>query len=313
VQWSPNGKDFVVVHGFMPSKATLLDSRCKPLFDFGSGPRNMVKWSPHGRFICLAGFGNLPGDVEIWERSKLKLLGKTRAPVTVTCEWSPSGRYLLCATTSPRLQVDNGIKILKYDGQLVYQQPYDQLYQAEWAPAARDVFPDFPPSPKAGKGDQASTSGQVVAATSEKKPYIAPKPVAYKHPHNSTAASSLTSVLLGEDGKSQKGGPGLSRSAQRNKKKREKKAGEGKDGDDQASTADAVADQVQAVQIDEAEIPGEAGKKIRTLQKKLRQIEEIKKKAADAGGEGALPPAQREKLGQEAALRKELEELNKTL
>jgi hypothetical protein len=32
-------------------------------------------------------------------------------------------------------------------------------------------------------------------------------------------------------------GPGLSRSAQRNKKKREKKAGEGKDGDDQASTA----------------------------------------------------------------------------
>jgi hypothetical protein len=60
-------------------------------------------------------------------------------------------------------------------------------------------------------------------------------------------------------------------------------------------------------------VPGEAGKKIRTLQKKLRQIEEIKKKASDAGGEGALPPAQREKLGQEAALRKELEELNKTL
>ncbi|CAI7786762.1 unnamed protein product, partial [Closterium sp. NIES-54] len=47
----------------MPAKATLFDNRCKPLFDFGSGPRNLVRWSPHSRFICLAGFGNLPGDV----------------------------------------------------------------------------------------------------------------------------------------------------------------------------------------------------------------------------------------------------------
>ncbi|CAI5496920.1 unnamed protein product [Closterium sp. Naga37s-1] len=55
VQWSPNGKDFVVVHGFMPAKATLFDSRCKPLFDFGSGPRNLVRWSPHSRCEYVAG------------------------------------------------------------------------------------------------------------------------------------------------------------------------------------------------------------------------------------------------------------------
>ncbi|GAQ89685.1 Eukaryotic translation initiation factor eIF2A family protein [Klebsormidium nitens] len=308
VQWSPSGKDFVVVHGFMPSKATLLDSRCKTLHDFGSGPRNMVKWSPHGRFICLAGFGNLPGDVEIWERSQLKLLGKTRAPMTVTCEWGPSGRYLLCATTSPRLQVDNGIKILKYDGRLVYQQPYDQLYQAEWAPAARDVFPDLPPSPKASKSDEASTSGQAAAAAQEKKPYIAPKPVAYVHPHAATSAS-IKSALFGDDDKPK----ALSRSAQRNKKKREKKEADGQDADGEGVAVDSLAAQVQATQIEEAEIPGETGKKIRAVQKKLRQIDELKKKAADAGGAGALPPAQREKLGQEAALRQELEDLQKTL
>ncbi|CAI7775594.1 unnamed protein product [Closterium sp. NIES-53] len=33
----------------MPAKATLFDNRCKPLFDFGSGPRNLVRWSPHSR------------------------------------------------------------------------------------------------------------------------------------------------------------------------------------------------------------------------------------------------------------------------
>lgn len=60
-------------------------------------------------------------------------------------------------------------------------------------------------------------------------------------------------------------------------------------------------------------VPGETGKKIRAVQKKLRQIDELRKKAADVGGEGALPPAQREKLGQEAALRQELADLQKTL
>ena len=71
----------------MPSFATLFDKKCKPVFDFGTGPRNIARWSPQGDCIlpllpispptpprsssftccpsvlCLAGFGNLPGDV----------------------------------------------------------------------------------------------------------------------------------------------------------------------------------------------------------------------------------------------------------
>ena len=61
MQWSPSGSEFIVVYGFMPAKAMLLNAQCKPIFDFGSAPRNTVRWSPHSRFIALAGFGNLPG------------------------------------------------------------------------------------------------------------------------------------------------------------------------------------------------------------------------------------------------------------
>jgi translation initiation factor 2A len=39
----------------------LFDARCKPVYDLGSGPYNSVFWNPFGRFLAVAGFGNLPG------------------------------------------------------------------------------------------------------------------------------------------------------------------------------------------------------------------------------------------------------------
>jgi translation initiation factor 2A len=53
VQWSPTGKDFLVIYGFMPAKATLFSAVCKPLFEFGQGPYNTIRWSPQGRCIQL--------------------------------------------------------------------------------------------------------------------------------------------------------------------------------------------------------------------------------------------------------------------
>lgn len=68
VSWSPRGEEFVAVHGFMPAKAILFDASARPRFDFGTGPYNTVRWSPLSRFLILAGFGNLPGDVHFFDR-----------------------------------------------------------------------------------------------------------------------------------------------------------------------------------------------------------------------------------------------------
>ncbi|PNH08063.1 Eukaryotic translation initiation factor 2A [Tetrabaena socialis] len=67
VQWSPTGDCFIAIAGFMPAKVTLFNSSCKPVYDLGSGPYNMVRWNPFGRFFAITGFGNLPGDIVFYE------------------------------------------------------------------------------------------------------------------------------------------------------------------------------------------------------------------------------------------------------
>ena len=54
-----------------------------------------------------------------------------RAENGVTLEWSPEGRHLLVATTAPRLRVDNGIQVFKYDGTLVAREKRDVLLEAQ--------------------------------------------------------------------------------------------------------------------------------------------------------------------------------------
>ncbi|KAJ8445238.1 hypothetical protein Cgig2_024444 [Carnegiea gigantea] len=108
VQWSYSGSEFAVVYGFMPAKATVFDKKCNPVLDLGSGPYNTVRWNPKGRFLCLAGFGNLPGDMAFWDCAEKQQLGTTKAEWSVTSEWSPNGCYFMTATTAPRRQVDNG-------------------------------------------------------------------------------------------------------------------------------------------------------------------------------------------------------------
>ena len=63
VAWSPNAKEFIVVYGSMPARATLFDHRAAPMYELGTGARNTIKYSPTGRFFFIAGFGNLAGEL----------------------------------------------------------------------------------------------------------------------------------------------------------------------------------------------------------------------------------------------------------
>lgn len=38
----------------MPAKATLYNLKCEPLFDFGTGPRNLAFYNPQGNNILSA-------------------------------------------------------------------------------------------------------------------------------------------------------------------------------------------------------------------------------------------------------------------
>ncbi len=79
--------------------------------------------------MALAGFGNLAGKIDIYDRRTLSKVCEIDAPNTSYCEWSPDGRSLLTATLSPRLRVDNGIKIWHCTGPLLHVHLVEELYQ----------------------------------------------------------------------------------------------------------------------------------------------------------------------------------------
>lgn len=56
----------------------------------------------------LAGFGNLQGNVEIWDMVNKKFIASTVASDTTLLQWSPDGEHFMTATTAPRLRISNG-------------------------------------------------------------------------------------------------------------------------------------------------------------------------------------------------------------
>lgn len=142
VSWSPNSKSFAVVYGYMPAKTTLFNSRAEKVHHFPLGPRNTVLFSPHGRFVLVAGFGNLAGQMDIYdlEKDNAKICTIEASNASV-CEWSPDGKHILTATTSPRLRVDNGIRIWHAGGTLMYNEDLNELYHVCWRPQSAEAHP----------------------------------------------------------------------------------------------------------------------------------------------------------------------------
>ena len=170
VAWMPNPTKppcFAVISGRMPAMASLHNGVTgEATFLFGNAHRNTICWAPHGRFINIAGFGNLAGGMTFWDRNKLKAVPQydpeTGIPIyreivascTVGYGWSPDSRSFLSSTTSPRMNVDNGVKLYRYNGEEVVNVPWDnanykpnKLLQAAFVPALSNVYTDRPQSP----------------------------------------------------------------------------------------------------------------------------------------------------------------------
>ena len=81
--------------------------------------------------------------------AKICTIEATNASV---CEWSPDGMHILTATTSPRLRVDNGIRVWHAGGPLMYNQDLNELYHVCWRPQPPSVHPlasnPFSPMPE---------------------------------------------------------------------------------------------------------------------------------------------------------------------
>jgi len=185
VAWSPNSLEFGVVYGYMPAKTTIFNKMANPIHSLPLGPRNTILFSPHGRFVAVAGFGNLQGQMDIYDRDRnMTKITTIEASNASVCEWGPDGQHILTATTSPRLRVDNGVKIWHFTGPLQYCEELDELYNVYWRPQPIESFPLSNPLPNAPAA-HASAANHVSA-----KP--AAKPAgAYRPPHARGSATPL--------------------------------------------------------------------------------------------------------------------------
>ncbi|GFR58991.1 eukaryotic translation initiation factor 2A, partial [Elysia marginata] len=132
VEWLPNQTEFILIHGYMPAKTTIYNLKCEPVFDFGTGPRN----------LC----------------AQKKQIAQTQASDTTHFEWCPDGQHLLTCTTAPRLRVGNGYRIWHYTGTLMLQkftENHAELWEVHWRPRPADQTPKFNISTKPVASDAA--------------------------------------------------------------------------------------------------------------------------------------------------------------
>lgn len=141
VTWSPNSKEFGVIYGYMPAKTTVFNQRAVATHSFPLAPRNTILFSPSGRFVLVAGFGNLAGQMDVYDLEKdYRKVCTIEGGNPSVCKWSPDSKYILTATTSPRLRVDNGIRLWHVGGSLMFNEDMIELYHVTWRPQASESF-----------------------------------------------------------------------------------------------------------------------------------------------------------------------------
>ncbi|KAJ3220779.1 hypothetical protein HK099_004022 [Clydaea vesicula] len=284
VAWSPNSKEFIVVYGTMPSKATLFDQRANPIYSFPSAPRNFVSFNPHGRVFCIAGFGNLQGEIDLWDRKSLKKIGTINGSNTSHCEWSPDGRHLMTSILYKRLKVDNGIKIWHYTGVLVHEIKVKEMYQTNWRPSHVCNYPE--------RSELSPAPNGIAVATPPPKVGVYRPPGARGMMNREQLDKPHSAKSTTRSGQSRNNIPGLNGKQNNNNSRKSQKS--------VTSSTPVVVNEEKSAK----------DKKIKQINKKIKQIGEIKEKLKK--GEN-VELTQLKKLEQESELLKELENLEKNI
>ncbi|KAK9890495.1 hypothetical protein WA026_010576 [Henosepilachna vigintioctopunctata] len=288
VEWSPKNTEFCVIYGYMPPKATIFNLKCEPVFELGTGSFNSIYYNPHANILLLGGFGNLSGDVVIWDTLNWKQISSCQAQDTTLLEWSPDGTHFLTATTSPRLRVNNGYKIWHFSGSLLYEKTCvnEELYSVAWKKFPKYTFKEPVTTTKV----QGILSSQPQAS---KQAYVPPsrrnRPTNFK--------------LHDADEKPHKpGGDSTpSKTALKQKKKREAKKAKKLDGENEKESSGIVSS-IELILTGDPE----KDKKLKNIKKKLDAIEKLKEQQAQGK---TLEVNQLSKIKGESDLIKELEEL----
>lgn len=193
VTWSPKSNQFAVVYGNLPAKATLFNLKCDSIFDFGIGVRNSIYFNDFGNLILFGAFGNLRGQIEVWDLNKKKQVSTSAACDTTLLQWAPCGDLYFTATTSPRLRQGNGFKIWHYSGSLLFEMMWpekQELLELAWQKHPEGTFKENDVSYNKVDGIQS-----VQKQASDKK-YVPPNVRAFGEDATSSSSAPMPQGLI---------------------------------------------------------------------------------------------------------------------
>jgi len=292
-KWHPNGRHFCLVDGY-PLRATMLsiNEKEKP-WQITTSACNTIRFSPQGNFLVLGGFGNLNGHMSFWDTEKRVCLGTGTDTAARTYEWSPNGRLFITARCFPARRVDNGFKIWRYNGDMLFDINLEKMYQASFRPAAFGVYKAAPPSPNVKPMDPRKIGSKSASGGKKKTAYVPPH--LRKLGAGGSKASRVTAMLRsgGSNVNPELSGvqyspEELARREEERKRKRDlkkakkkEKQAERKRQEEEAARL-AELEKQKGQQRKDVDLTDQEGvtKAIRREKKKLRQITSLKEKAA---------------------------------
>lgn len=136
VQWQPGKERFCVVHGYMPSNATIFTSpKLEAVFHYEGISKNTVLYSPGASgLLALCGFGNVSGKVSVYQTDKKEKICEFDSANTTQFDWAANGKHFVAATTTPRLRIDNRIDVLDYTGSRNFRFDVKVLFEVAFQP-----------------------------------------------------------------------------------------------------------------------------------------------------------------------------------
>lgn len=119
-EWLPNNDGFIAIYGRTPAAVTLYNPKGEAVFQFGEAPVNSIYLNPFSTLVVFAGFGNLTGDVHVWNLKSRTKISHYQASDTTHFAWTADGLHMVTSTHYARLKVANGFKVWDYLGNLLH-------------------------------------------------------------------------------------------------------------------------------------------------------------------------------------------------
>jgi translation initiation factor 2A len=128
---------FAVCHGNQPSDVSVFDLDCRQIFRLPRGTRNVAAFNHQESMAVCCGFGNLSGDIEVFDVKARRSVAKFAVLGASLADWECSGAYFYVSTTN-YFQEDNRITMYDYYGRAVGERRFSSLFSAQAYGEKRD-------------------------------------------------------------------------------------------------------------------------------------------------------------------------------